>query len=138
MFIDETWAATNTARRYGWGTTAERVVGAVPHGHWKVTTFVAALRATGLTAPMVVDGAINGGLFRAYVDQILAPTLQPGDVVVLDNLGSHKYALTRHDYISLTYLPVRHRPVRHPRQPGPPRGTGCCSLLATCYLVHAR
>jgi transposase len=92
VFIDETWATTNMARRYGWGPTDRRVVGAVPQGHWKVTTFVAALRADGLTAPMVVDGAINGELFRAYVEQVLAPTLRPGHVVVMDNLQGHKVA----------------------------------------------
>ena len=92
VFIDETWATTNMARRYGWGPTRERVVGAAPHGHWKVTTFVAALRAGGLTAPMAVDGAVNGELFRAYVEQVLAPALRPGDVVVMDNLQCHKVA----------------------------------------------
>ncbi len=62
----------------------------VPHGHWKTTTFLAALRVTGLTAPLVVDGAINGVLFKAWIDQHLAPTLRPGDLVVMDNLTSHK------------------------------------------------
>jgi transposase len=67
----------------------------VPYGHWKTTTFLAALRVAGLTAPLVVDGAINGELFRAYVEQHLVPTLSPGDVVVLDNLNSHKVAGVR-------------------------------------------
>jgi transposase len=92
VFVDETWATTNMARRYGRGPTDRRVVGAVPHGHWKVTTFVAALRADGLTAPMGVDGAITGELFRAYVEQVLVPELRPGDVVVMDNLQCHKVA----------------------------------------------
>ena len=83
---------TNLTRLYGRGPTSERVVEHVPHGHWMTTTFVAALRTTGLTAPMVVDGAINGDIFKAYVEQVLAPTLRPGDVVVLDNLSSHKVA----------------------------------------------
>ena len=83
---------TNLTRAYGRGPTSERVVEYVPHGHWLTTTFVAALRTTGLAAPMVVDGAINGELFVAYVEQILAPTLRPGDVVVMDNLSSHKVA----------------------------------------------
>jgi transposase len=92
VFIDETWTTTNMARRYGWGPSADRVIGRVPHGHWKVVTFVAALRATGLTAPMVVDGALTGGLFRAYVEQILVGELRPGDGVVMDNLQCHKVA----------------------------------------------
>jgi transposase len=71
------------------------VIDHVPHGHWKTTTFLAALRHDGLTAPMVVDGAINGELFLAYVNQILLPTLKKGDIVVLDNLSSHKVAGVR-------------------------------------------
>jgi transposase len=77
-------------RRYGRAPRGQRLVSAVPHGHWKTSTFVAGLRTSGLTAPLVVDGAINGDIFRAYVEQVLAPTLKPGDVVILDNLGSHK------------------------------------------------
>lgn len=69
-----------------------RLVCRVPHGHWKTTTFLAALRTGGLTAPLVVDGAINGALFRRYVEQHLAPTLSAGDVVVMDNLNAHKVA----------------------------------------------
>ena len=92
VFIDETWIKTNLTRLYGRGPTHQRVLEAVPQGHWMTTTFVAALRTTGLTAPMVVDGAINGDLFVAYVTQILVPTLKPGDIVVMDNLSSHKVA----------------------------------------------
>jgi transposase len=92
VFIDETWVTTNMARRYGWGPTDQRVIGAVPHGHWKVTTFVAALRADGLVAPMAVDGAVTGELFRAYIERVLAPTLRAGDLVVMDNLQCHKVA----------------------------------------------
>ena len=77
---------------YGWGPTNQRVVEGVPHGHWKTITFVAALRSTGLFAPVVVDGAMNGEVFRAYVQQHLAPQLRPGDLVVMDNLASHKVA----------------------------------------------
>ena len=95
MFLDETWIKTNLTRLYGRGPTDQRVVEAVPHGHWMTTTSVAAPRTTGLTAPMVVDGAINGDLFRAYVEQVLAPTPKPGDVVVMDNLSSHKVAGVR-------------------------------------------
>jgi transposase len=90
VFIDETWATTAMARRYGRARRGARVVAAVPHGHWKTTTFLAALRHDGLTAPCVFDGAITGARFLAYVEQVLAPTLRPGDVVVLDNLGAHK------------------------------------------------
>src|SRR5258708_9150454 len=77
-------------RLYGWGPTCERVRDAVPHGHWKTTTFVAAFRLGGLFAPMVVDGALNGELFVKYVRQELAPHLRPGDILVLDNLATHK------------------------------------------------
>jgi transposase len=77
---------------WGWAEIGKRVIDHVPHGHWKTTTFLAALRHDGLTAPMVVDGAINGELFLAYVNQILLPTLKKGDIVVLDNLSSHKVA----------------------------------------------
>jgi transposase len=92
VFVDETWVKSNMTPAYGWGPTGERVVEAVPHGHWKTTTFVAALRSGGLVAPMVVDGAITGDLFVAYVEQVLAPSLRAGDVVVMDNLRCHKVA----------------------------------------------
>jgi transposase len=92
VFIDETAAATNMARRYGRSPAGERLVDKVPHGHWKVTTVVAALRHDGVGAVMTVDGAMNGDLFVAYVEQCLVPTLQAGDVVILDNLSAHKRA----------------------------------------------
>ena len=95
VFLDETGANTKRARLYGWGPKSERVVSSVPHGHWQTTTFVGALRATGLTAPLVIDGARNGELFLAYVPQQLVPTLTPGDIVVLDNLSSHHRAGVR-------------------------------------------
>jgi transposase len=95
IFLDETWASTNMTRRYGRCPKGERLVCPVPHGHWNTTTFIAALRLDGLTAPLVMDGALNGDLFVAYVEQPLAPTLQPGDVVILDNLSSHKRAAAR-------------------------------------------
>lgn len=78
------------ARLRGRAPRGERLVGKVPYGHWKTTTFVAALRSTALTAPCVIDGPMNGNAFLAYVEQILAPTLKSGDIVVLDNLGAHK------------------------------------------------
>ena len=90
VFIDETWTKTNMTPQYGWAEMGKRVIDFVPHGHWKTTTFLAALRYDGLTAPMVIDGAINGELFLAYVEQILLPTLKPDDIVVMDNLSSHK------------------------------------------------
>ena len=88
VFIDETGASTKMARLYGRSPYGQRCVAAIPHGHWKTTTFVGALRATGMTAPMVLDGPMDGPAFEAYVTQVLAPTLEPGDIVVMDNLAS--------------------------------------------------
>jgi transposase len=90
VFIDETWASTNMARLRGRAPKGERLRAGIPHGHWRTTTFVAGLRLTGMVAPMVLDGPINGHVFQAYVDQILVPELRPGDIVIMDNLGSHK------------------------------------------------
>lgn len=90
VFIDETWVKTNMTRPRGRSPRGTRVVAAVPHGHWKTTTFLAGLRTSGLTAPLVVDGAINGEIFQAYLEQHLVPTLRPGDIVIMDNLSSHK------------------------------------------------
>jgi len=95
VFVDETWARTNMSRRYGRAPVGERLVCAVPHGHWQTTTFVAALRTQGLTAPMVIDGAMTGDLFVAYVQRVLVPELRPGDVVVMDNLACHKRTQVR-------------------------------------------
>ena len=92
VFIDETWAATNMTRHYGRCARGLRLRASVPHGHWKLTTLVAGLRTAGISVPYVFDGAINGQRFRAYVEQMLAPTLAPGDIVLLDNLRSHKVA----------------------------------------------
>jgi len=86
---------TNMARRYGRAPRGRRLVAAVPHGHWKTSTFLAALRHDAITAPCVIDGPINGETFAASVEQILVPTLSPGDIVVMDNLGSHKGAAVR-------------------------------------------
>jgi transposase len=90
VFIDETWVKTNMAPLRGWGLRGKRLKAYAPHGHWKTLTFIAALRHDRIDAPWVIDGPINGELFRLYVQQVLAPTLRKGDVVVLDNLGSHK------------------------------------------------
>jgi transposase len=92
VFIDETWAATNMTRRYGRCARGLRLRASVPQGHWKLTTLVAGLRTAGISVPYVFDGALNGQRFRAYVEQMLAPTLAPGDIVLLDNLRSHKVA----------------------------------------------
>lgn len=108
-FIDETSARTNLVRQYGRSPRGRRLVAYAPHGHWKTTTFVAALSAEGLTAPMVLDGPMNGRVFLAYVEQVLVPTLHPGDIVVLDNLSSHKQAGVRQAIeqagAQLLYLP---------------------------------
>ena len=94
MFIDETGASTKMARRHGRSLRGERCRAPVPHGHWKTTTFVGALRLEGMTAPMVLDGAMHGAAFLAYVEQVLVPTLKPGEIVVMDNLYQLAEALT--------------------------------------------
>src|SRR5207237_4217880 len=90
VFIDESWAKTNMTRRHGRSLRGRRLVAKVPHGRWRTLTFLAALRWDRIEAPCVIDGPINGRSFLAYVEQMLLPTLRPGDVVVMDNLGSHK------------------------------------------------
>jgi transposase len=109
IFIDETWASTNMARTRGRAAKGERLRAGVPHNHWKTTTFVAGLRLGGMVAPMVLDGPINGPAFQAYVDQVLVPELASGDIVVMDNLGSHKGAAVRQAIeaagAKLLYLP---------------------------------
>ena len=90
VFIDETWTKTNMTRLYGWAQRGRRLVAKVPHGHWKTATFLAALRNDRIEAPCLFDGPINGERFLAYVEQFLVPTLKRNDIVVLDNLGSHK------------------------------------------------
>ena len=109
IFIDETGASTKMARRYGRSLRGRRLDGPLPHGHWKTTTLVAGLSARGFVAPCVIDGAMNGRVFRAWVEQMLAPTLAPGDVVIMDNLSSHKNADVRKTIeakrATLLYLP---------------------------------
>jgi transposase len=95
VFIDETGASTKMARLHGRAPRGQRLRASVPHGHWKTTTFVGALRLSGMTAPMVLDGPMDGAWFLAYVEQVLIPTLSPGDVVILDNLPAHKGAAVR-------------------------------------------
>jgi len=109
VFLDETSAGTNTVSRYGWWPKGQRLVDAAPHGHWKITTFLAGLRTSGIVAPLVLDGPMTGRAFHAYVEQFLVPTLAPGDVVVMDNLAAHKVAGIREAIAaagaSLLYLP---------------------------------
>jgi transposase len=95
VFIDETGASTKMARLYGRAERGLRCRAAIPHGHWLTTTFTAALRRTALTAPMTLDGPMNAAAFLAYVEQVLVPTLDPGDIVVMDNLPAHKGAAVR-------------------------------------------
>jgi transposase len=90
IFIDETWARTDMAPLRGWAPCGQRLMGKVPHGRWKTTTFLAALRHDRIEAPWLLEGPIDGESFRLYVEKVLLPTLRPGDVVILDNLGSHK------------------------------------------------
>jgi len=90
VFIDETAVTTPMVRHYGRSPCGERVVAGVPHGHWKTLPLVAALRIDGLTAPDVIDGAMNGPAFLGYIEQVLAPTLRKGDIVFMDNLRPHK------------------------------------------------
>jgi transposase len=95
VFIDETWVKTNMARTHGRCPRGERLRMGVPHGHWKTSTFVAGLTMRGMIAPLVLDGPINRDVFDTYVAQILVPELRPGDIVVMDNLSSHKGEQTR-------------------------------------------
>jgi hypothetical protein len=116
VFLDETGTTTAMTRLAGWGPRRERLVDAAPAGHWNTTTVVAGLRHEGLMAPCVLDGAMTGAVFRASVEQMLAPALAPGDVVVLDNLQAHKVAgveeAIRAVGASLLYLPPYSQPDR--------------------------
>ena len=109
VFIDEPSVNTNMARPYARGPKGERIVGRVPFGAWKTLTFVAALRCDGMTAPMVIGGAMNGEAFLAYVRQCVAPTLERGDIVVMDNVATHKVEGVREAIeaagATLRYLP---------------------------------
>ena len=110
VFIDETSASTNMTRRHGRAPRGERLVCKVPHGHWKTTTFIAALRLESVTAPFVLEGAMTGEIFRAYIEQFLAPTLASGETVLMDNVRLHKVAGVREAIeargASLRYLPA--------------------------------
>jgi len=113
IFLDETWAKTNMTRRYGRSQVGTRLIEKTPSGRWETTTFLGALRSTGFIAPLTVDGAINGPLFRAWVEQHLAPVLETGDVVVMDNLSSHKVAGVR-EAIEAVGAEVRYLPPYSP------------------------
>ena len=95
VFLDETWSTTAMTPIRGRSPRGQRCLGYAPHGHWHTTTFVCALRSHGLAAPCVLDGPINGAAFVAWVEQMLVPELRAGDIVVMDNLGSHKVAGVR-------------------------------------------
>ncbi len=95
VFIDETWTKTNMAPLRGWGPLGERLPASVPHGRWTTMTFLAALRHDRIEAPWLIEGPINGESFRLYNDRVLVPTLRPGDIVVMDNLGSHRSSEVR-------------------------------------------
>jgi transposase len=95
VFLDETWIKTNMAPLRGWGPRGQRLEARVPYGHWKTLTFIAALRHDRIDAPWVIDGPINGDIFTVYVQKVLAPTLAKGEIVILDNLGSHKRKAAR-------------------------------------------
>ena len=107
--LDESGASTNMARRFGRSPRGERCVAAIPHGHWKTTTFTAGLRTDGLVAPMLLDGPMDGVAFEAYLRQVLVPVLRPGDIVIMDNLPAHKGPAVRKAIedagASLFYLP---------------------------------
>ena len=109
VFVDESWASTSMARRHGRCPRGQRLRMSVPHGHWKTTTFIAGLRNSGIVAPYVVDCPVNRDLFEAWVEQALLRELRPGDIVVMDNLSSHKgprvRALIESRGASLLYLP---------------------------------
>jgi transposase len=95
VFIDETWAKTNMTRLRGWAPRGKKLLAKVPQGRWRTLTFLAALRWDRIDAPCVIDGPIDGEIFLAYVEQSLGPTLRAGDIVIIDNLGSHKSAAVR-------------------------------------------
>ena len=113
VFIDETWIKTNMTRAYGRAPRGQRLVAAVPHGHWKTSTVVAALRCDRVGAAGAINGAINGEAFLAFVEQVLVPTLKPGDLVIMDNLGSHKVAGVR-EAIEATGASLRFLPAYSP------------------------
>ncbi|WP_413937196.1 IS630 family transposase [Nitrospira sp. BLG_1] len=113
VFLDETGVSTNMTRLRGRAPIGERCVAAVPHGHWKTTTFIAGLRVGAVSAPMVLDGPMDGEAFHLYVREVLCPTLSPGDLVIADNLRSHTIATAR-DLIAGTGAELRFLPPYSP------------------------
>ena len=117
VFIDETWTKTNMAPLRGWAPRGQRLKAKVPFGHWNTSTFVAALRHDRVEAPWFIDGPINGERFQLYVEKVLCPTLKPGDIVIMDNLGSHKGKAVRQAIravgAKLLFLP-KYSPDRNP------------------------
>lgn len=109
IFIDETWATTNMTRLRGRSRCGDRLVAKVPHGHWKTTTLIAALDVDGVRCSTVVDGAVNADVFESFIEHVLTPALRPGDLVIMDNLSSHKRQRTRtlieNAGAELVYLP---------------------------------
>jgi len=130
VFVDETGAHTRMARRRGRGPRGQRVVGQAPWGHWKTTPFVAGLRQDGISAPFVLDGAMNRTAFEAYVDQVLAPTLRPGDIVIMDNLPAHKGETVRR-LIEARQASLRLLPPYSP-DPGSSPGQALNPIEMTC------
>src|SRR5208282_5835024 len=129
VFIDETWTKTNMAPLRGWAPRGKRCVAKVPHGRWNTTTFLAALRLDRIDAPWLLEGPIDGESFRTYVASVLLPTLRQGDIVVMDNLGSHKgkavRQLIRSTGAKLFFLP-NIRPTSIPSNRSSPSSSTCC------------
>ena len=119
VFIDETWIKTNMEPLRGWAPRGERLIAKVPHGHWKTSTFIAALRCDRIEAPWLLDGPINAAAFTTYVEKVLTPTLRPGDLVIMDNLGSHKGKAVRHPRRRRkAHLPAQRLPGLEPDRAG--------------------
>ncbi len=157
VFIDETWASTKMARTHGRCHRGKRLRMSVPHGHWKTTTFVAGLRMTGMMAPYVLDGPINAEAFEVFVAKILVPELRPGDIVIMDNLGSHKRpeisAMIEAAGVELRFLPpyspdfnpiekacskLKALPRRPPNEPSKPSGTPSAASSTSSPQINAR
>jgi len=130
VFIDETWTRTNMTPLRGWAPRGLRLQTKAPHGHWKTTTFLAALRHNRIDAPWLFDGPIDGESFRTYVEKVLIPTLRPGDIVIMDNLGSHKAKavrqLIRAAGAKLFFLP-KYSPDPSPIDRSSPSSSTCCA-----------
>lgn len=113
LFVDESWASTNMTRRHGRCPRGERLRMSVPHGHWKTTTFIAGLRNSGIVAPFVIDCPVNRDIFETWVEKVLVPDLRPGDIVIMDNLSSHKGPRVR-DLIEAAGAELRYLPPYSP------------------------